>query len=81
MKGFKDAIGKNKDITIAFEVADNDDIQKAMDLTESAPQAHPDLKGIYANNAANGIGAPRAVKSAGKEARSSSSSTRSCPSR
>lgn len=66
VKGFKDAIRKYKDITIAFEVADNDDIQKAMDLTESALQAHPDLKGIYANNAANGIGAPRAVKSAGK---------------
>jgi len=66
VKGFKDAIRKYKDITIAFEVADNDDIQRAMDLTESALQAHPDLKGLYANNAANGVGAPRAVKSAGK---------------
>ncbi len=66
VKGFKEAIAKHKDITIAFEAADNDDIQKAMDMTESALQAHPDVKGIYANNAANGIGAPRAVKSAGK---------------
>jgi ribose transport system substrate-binding protein len=66
VKGFKEAIAKHKDITIAFEAADNDDIQKAMDMTESALQAHPDLKGIYANNAANGIGAPRAVKNAGK---------------
>lgn len=66
VKGFKDAIARYKDITIAFEAADADDIQRAMDLTESALQAHPDLNGIYANNAANGIGAPRAVKSAGK---------------
>jgi ribose transport system substrate-binding protein len=66
VKGFKEAIAKYKDISIAFEAADNDDIQKAMDMTESALQAHPDLKGIYANNAANGIGAPRAVKNAGK---------------
>lgn len=66
VKGFKEAVAKYKDITIAFEAADNDDIQKAMDMTESALQAHPDLKGIYANNAANGIGAPRAVKTAGK---------------
>lgn len=66
VKGFKDAIAKYKDITIAFEAADNDDIQKAMDMTESGLQAHPDLKGIYCNNAANGIGAPRAVKNAGK---------------
>lgn len=66
VKGFKEAVAKYPDITIAFEAADNDDIQKAMDMTESALQAHPDLKGIYANNAANGIGAPRAVKNAGK---------------
>lgn len=66
VKGFKDAVARYKDITIAFEAADNDDIQKAMDMTESALQAHPDLRGIYANNAANGIGAPRAVKNAGK---------------
>jgi len=66
VKGFKEAIAKYPDISIAFEAADNDDIQKAMDMTESALQAHPDLKGIYANNAANGIGAPRAVKNAGK---------------
>ena len=51
VKGFKDAIAKYKDITVAFEAADNDDIQKAMDMTESALQAHPDVKGIYANNA------------------------------
>lgn len=66
VRGFKDAIARFKDVAIVFEAADNDEVQRAMDLTESALQAHPDLKGIYANNAANGVGAPRAVKSAGK---------------
>jgi ribose transport system substrate-binding protein len=66
VKGFKEAISKFKDISIVFEASDNDDIQKAMDMTESALQAHPNVKGIYCNNAANGIGTPRAVKSAGK---------------
>jgi ribose transport system substrate-binding protein len=65
VKGFKAAMAKYKDIQIAFEAPDNDDIQKSMDLTESALQAHPDVKGIYCNNAANGIGTPRAVKNAG----------------
>lgn len=65
VKGFKAAMAKYKDIQIVFEAPDNDDIQKSMDLTESALQAHPDVKGIYCNNAANGIGTPRAVKNAG----------------
>jgi ribose transport system substrate-binding protein len=65
VKGFKDAIAKFKDISIVFEQADNDDIQKAMDMTEAALQAHPNIKGIYCNNASNGIGAPRAIKNAG----------------
>jgi ribose transport system substrate-binding protein len=64
VKGFKDAIGKYKDISIVFEQADNDDIQKAMDMTEAALQAHPNIKAIYCNNASNGIGAPRAIKNA-----------------
>ena len=65
VKGFKDAIAKYKDISIVFEQADNDDIQKAMDMTETALQAHPNIKAIYCNNASNGIGTPRAIKNAG----------------
>ena len=65
VKGFKDAIAKFSNISIVFEASDNDDIQKSMDMTEAALQAHPNIKGIYCNNAANGIGTPRAVKNAG----------------
>jgi ribose transport system substrate-binding protein len=66
VKGFKDAMKQYRRISIVFEAPDNDDIQKALDLTESALQALPRVAGIYCNNAANGIGTPRAVKNAGK---------------
>jgi ribose transport system substrate-binding protein len=66
VKGFKEGIAKYKDIEIAFERPDNDDLQLAVDLTESALQAHPDVKGIFCCNASNPIGAARAVKNAGK---------------
>ena len=41
VKGFKEAIAKYKDISVAFEAADNDDIQKAMDMTENALRLTP----------------------------------------
>jgi ribose transport system substrate-binding protein len=66
IKGFKEAIAKYKDIQIVFEQPDNDDLQKAVDLTESALQAHPDIKGFFCCNASNPIGAARAIKNAGK---------------
>ncbi len=64
--GFKKVIEKYPDMKIVAEQADNDDIVKATELTESILQANPNLKGIFANNAANPIGAARAVQSAGK---------------
>ena len=66
VKGFKEAIAKHPGITIVFERPDNDDLQKAVELTENALQANPDLAGIFGCNASNPIGAARAVKSAGK---------------
>jgi ribose transport system substrate-binding protein len=66
VKGFKQGIAKYKNIEIVFERPDNDDLQLAVDLTESALQAHPDVKGIFCCNASNPIGAARAVKNAGK---------------
>ncbi|KAA5605335.1 sugar ABC transporter substrate-binding protein [Roseospira marina] len=64
--GFKKAMDEYPDIEIVFERPDNDDLQKAVELTENALQANPDLDGIFGCNASAPIGAARAVKTAGK---------------
>ena len=65
IEGFKAAMAKHPDIKIVFEQPDNDDLDKAVSLTENALQAHPDLVGIFGCNASNPIGAARAVQNAG----------------
>ncbi len=64
IKGFKAAMAKHPNIKIVFELPDNDDLDKAVSLTESALQANPDLVGIFGCNASNPIGAARAVQNA-----------------
>lgn len=67
VKGFKETMAESyPDIDIVFEQPDNDDLERAVSLTENALQAHPDLKGIFGSNASNPIGAARAVSNAGK---------------
>jgi ribose transport system substrate-binding protein len=66
VKGFKDAIAKHPKIQVVFEQPDEDNLEKAVSLTENALQANPDLKGIFGSNASNPIGAARAVVNAGK---------------
>jgi ribose transport system substrate-binding protein len=66
VRGFKEAIVKHPNIQIAFEQPDDDDLEKAVTLTENALQANPDLKGIFGANASNPIGAARAITNAGK---------------
>lgn len=63
---FKEGIAKYKDIQVVFDRPDNDDLQTAVDLTEQALQANPDLAGIFCCNASNPIGAARAITNAGK---------------
>lgn len=65
IQGFKAAMAKHPNIKIVFEQPDNDDLDKAVQLTENALQAHPDLVGIFGCNASNPIGAARAVQNAG----------------
>lgn len=62
--GFRRAIAEYPDIKIVFERSENDDLQKAEELTENALQAHPDLVGFFACNPSN-IGIGRAVRNAG----------------
>ena len=66
VQGFKKALAEYKDIKIVFEQPDNDNLEQAVSVTESALQAHPDLSAILCCNASNPIGAARAVKNAGK---------------
>lgn len=65
VQGFKAAMAKHPNIKIVFEQPDNDDLDKAVSLTENALQAHPDLAGIFGCNASNPIGAARAIQNAG----------------
>lgn len=64
--GFKKAMAKFPDVKIVFEQPDNDDLDKAVSLTENALSAYPDLDGIFGADASNPIGAARAVQNAGK---------------
>ncbi len=64
--GFKKAMDEYPDIEVVFDRPDNDDLQKAVELTENALQANPDLVGMFGCNASAPIGAARAVKTAGK---------------
>ncbi|MGC4000194.1 MAG: substrate-binding domain-containing protein [Anaeromyxobacter sp.] len=66
VKGFKDAMAKHPNIKIVFEQPDEDNLEKAVSLTENALQANPDLAGIFGSNASNPIGAARAVINAKK---------------
>lgn len=66
VKGFKETIAAYPKIQVVFEQPDDDNLEKAVSLTENALQANPDLKGIFGANASNPIGAARAVKNAGK---------------
>ncbi len=67
IQGFKEAMAKYPDIQIVAEEYDNDDVERAVTLTASMIQAHPNLKGIFGCNASNPIGAGRAIVEAGKK--------------
>ncbi|MFC4600723.1 substrate-binding domain-containing protein [Cohnella hongkongensis] len=63
--GFKKQMANYPNIKIVEEQADNDDLEKAVSLTESILQAHPNVKGFFGSNASNPIGIARAVKDSG----------------
>lgn len=66
IQGFKAAMAKHPGVKIVFEQPDNDDLDKAVQITENELQAVPDLVGLFGCNASNPIGAARAVQNAGK---------------
>ena len=48
------------------EEADNDDLERAVNLTSSILQAHPNVRGLFGANASAPIGAAQAVVEAGR---------------
>jgi ribose transport system substrate-binding protein len=66
VKGFKEALAKYPGMKIVFEQPDNDNLQRAVTLSENALQAHPDIQAIFAANASAPVGAARTVTNAGK---------------
>jgi len=66
-KGFKEKIAEYEDIEIVTELADEDNLEKAINLTEQAIKAHPDIKALWAVNATNPYGAAKAIEAMGKE--------------
>lgn len=67
VNGFKEAMAANyPNITIVTEEADNDDLERAVNLTSSILQAHPNVRGLFGANASAPIGAAQAVVEAGR---------------
>ena len=67
IEGFKEVMAKYPDIEIVAEYADEDSIEKAVTLTENIINSNPNVVGIFCCNAANPVGAARAVVDAGLE--------------
>jgi len=66
VKGFKEALAKFPGIKIVFDQPDNDNLERAVTLSENALQAHPDISAFFAANASAPVGAARTVSNAGK---------------
>lgn len=66
VKGFKRVIARYPQIRIASEQACQSDQSLALNITENALTAHPDLGGIFGVNAPGAPGAAQAVKAVGK---------------
>ncbi|MCS7192807.1 MAG: sugar-binding protein [Armatimonadetes bacterium] len=66
VKGFKGVIAKYPQIKIVSEQACQSDQTMALNITENALTAHPDLGGIFGVNAPGAPGAAQGIKAAGK---------------
>ncbi len=65
-EGFKEKMKEYPDIKIVADLADEDDVEKAIKLTEDAIKAYPNIKGFYGVDASNPFGAAKAIEAAGK---------------
>ncbi len=67
IRGFRTVMKKHPGVHLLPEQACQSDQTLALNITENALTAHPDLKGIFGVNAPGAPGAAQAVVSAGKE--------------
>jgi ribose transport system substrate-binding protein len=67
VEGFKKAMEAYPNIKIVAEEYDNDDLERAVNLTASMLQAHPNLVGVFGANASAPVGAGQAIVEAGKK--------------
>jgi len=65
VKGFEEALAKYPGMKIVFNQPDNDNLDRAVTLSESALQAHPQITAFFAANASAPVGAARTVVNAG----------------
>ena len=66
-KGVRDTVANYPDMEIVAEEYDQDNIQRAYDLTMKILDDHPDLGGLVCCNMSNPVGAARAVKETGRD--------------
>lgn len=67
VKGFDEVMAKYPDIKVVDKQYDNDDYEKAVQLTENILQKHPNLKGIFCADMGNPVAAAQVVTAAGKK--------------
>lgn len=66
-KGFMDAISKYPGIKVVARPSADGERTKAMDVTETILQSHPDVKGIFGINDSSALGALAAIRQAKKD--------------
>jgi len=66
IQGARDKLGEYPGISIVADPSDNDDMQRAMELTEDILRAHPNVRGFYSPNAGSNVAIPTVVKEMGK---------------
>jgi len=65
-KGFHSVVDRYKDLEMVAQQSADFDRAKALEVTESLLQAHPDVNAIFAGNDAMAMGAYQALAAAGK---------------
>ena len=66
-KGFEQGLKRHPDLELVAKQNSESDANKALRITEDVLSANPDLKGIFASNESNALGAATAVRRAGKD--------------
>lgn len=66
-RGFRDEMGKYRDVTVLPTQYDNDDPARATSIVTSTLSAHPDLAGVFATNLSSTTGSATGLRQAGRQ--------------